>query len=110
MLERLFVYGTLAPGKENHHWLSPLKGAWHPATAKGSIEIQTIGSHAGLPCFIPSKTKIVEGLIFTSNELYKIWDKLDEFEGVDYIRRLMPVISSDGEELQAFIYLDVKSL
>lgn len=35
MEERLFVYGTLAPGKPNEHVLAGLTGDWVAASVKG---------------------------------------------------------------------------
>ena len=110
MKERLFVYGTLAPGEANHHWMEPLAGSWEVATAPGRVEQQTTGVHTGLPCFIPSEVDTVSGMIFTSEELWKIWDKLDEFEGVDYGRQLIPVVTASGAKVDAFVYVDLKSL
>ena len=110
MIERLFVYGTLAPGEENHHWMEPLNGHWETATAPGRVAIQTQGVHTGLPCFIPSDVDSVEGMIFSSEELGKIWEKLDEFEGSDYGRQLISVTTAKGFKVDAYVYVDLKSL
>lgn len=110
MIERLFVYGTLAPSEKNHHFLEHLSGTWESATAPGIVEIQTIGTHIGLPCFKPSKNDTVRGLIFTSRELNSVWQTLDVFEGDEYIRHLITVVTEDNVELPAYVYVDVKSL
>ena len=36
-MNRLFVYGTLAPGKPNHHVISDVAGEWENATVKGTL-------------------------------------------------------------------------
>jgi gamma-glutamylcyclotransferase (GGCT)/AIG2-like uncharacterized protein YtfP len=33
--DRLFVYGTLAPGRPKEHVLEPLHGTWRAATVRG---------------------------------------------------------------------------
>ncbi len=37
MLERLFVYGTLAPGKPNAHMLGAVAGHWQEAWINGHL-------------------------------------------------------------------------
>lgn len=37
MTHRLFVYGTLAPGRPNEHVLANLPGEWEPATVNGRL-------------------------------------------------------------------------
>ncbi len=34
MTDRLFIYGTLAPGRPNEHVLAEVPGAWEPATVR----------------------------------------------------------------------------
>ena len=36
MTQRLFVYGTLAPGRANGHVLADVPGTWELATVRGS--------------------------------------------------------------------------
>ena len=36
MIHRLFVYGTLAPGRPNEHVLADVPGEWEPATVMGT--------------------------------------------------------------------------
>jgi gamma-glutamylcyclotransferase (GGCT)/AIG2-like uncharacterized protein YtfP len=37
MIERLFVYGTLAPGRPNEHVLSEIGGTWEAAIVTGTL-------------------------------------------------------------------------
>jgi len=36
-MERLFIYGTLAPGRPNHHVVEDIPGNWEEATLKGTL-------------------------------------------------------------------------
>ena len=53
MHQRLFVYGTLAPGRPNEHILAPLGGAWQAATVKGHLKLEGWGAAMGFPGLIP---------------------------------------------------------
>ncbi|MBD3727066.1 MAG: gamma-glutamylcyclotransferase, partial [Moraxella osloensis] len=36
MMQHLFVYGTLAPNRDNHSIMTPINnGSWQPATIRG---------------------------------------------------------------------------
>lgn len=110
-MDHLFVYGTLAPGEENHHIMEHMAGSWHPAVAKGEVQKQTVGDHSGYPCFNPNKVdKTVNGMLFSSTELDSIWSYLDAFEGAAYKRITIQVITESGSELTAYVYADLKSL
>jgi gamma-glutamylcyclotransferase (GGCT)/AIG2-like uncharacterized protein YtfP len=37
MTNRLFVYGTLAPGRPNEHVFAEIPGRWEAATVKGKL-------------------------------------------------------------------------
>ena len=49
MKQRLFVYGTLAPGRPNEHVLAPLGGTWQPAFVRGRLHAQGWGAAPGYP-------------------------------------------------------------
>lgn len=49
MTDRLFVYGTLAPGRPNEHVLADVEGTWEPATVKGTLLQEGWGAAAGYP-------------------------------------------------------------
>jgi len=53
-MRKLFIYGTLAPGKENHHVLSALSGDWQPATVRGTLVNAGWGAGRGCPGLIPA--------------------------------------------------------
>jgi gamma-glutamylcyclotransferase (GGCT)/AIG2-like uncharacterized protein YtfP len=88
---RLAVYGSLAPGAENHWVLSELRGVWTKGTLKGHRDASGWGQTLGFPALIwdPKGEEIAVDL-FHSRELPKHWDRIDEFEGDDYQRILVP--------------------
>lgn len=98
--ERLVIYGTLAPGRENHDVIEDLSGRYSGCTVHGLItEVD------GLPYFTwaPAADGL-EAQLFCSNQLPEKWDDLDRFEGSGYKRRLI-MATSDGGLSVASIYL-----
>src|SRR5215207_356114 len=49
----LAVYGTLAPGKPNHHVLAPLGGEWTDGLIEGDLLPMGWGAELGYPGFRP---------------------------------------------------------
>jgi gamma-glutamylcyclotransferase (GGCT)/AIG2-like uncharacterized protein YtfP len=106
VIQRLFVYGTLAPGRPNAHILAPLAGAWQPATVRGHLQPQGWGTALGFPGIVLSaEGEEVSGLIFSAQELASFWPILDAFEGEQYERVLTDVTLPEGETLPAYIYV-----
>jgi len=104
-MNRLFVYGTLAPGKQNHDVLSELSGEWEAATVNGTLVNEGWGSGHGCPGLIPSaEGPEVQGYLFTSADLPNNWEMLDTFEGADYSRKLITVKLGDGVEVESYVY------
>ena len=105
MIDRLFVYGTLAPGRPNAHVLAELRGTWAPATVRGTLHPEGWGAAAGYPGIVLNETGgEVRGLIFRSEDLAAHWRRLDEFEGGGYKRVLTLATLADGTVVQAYIY------
>ena len=48
-MERLFVYGTLAPGQPNEHVLAAIGGTWEPAIDTGTLHQDGWGASLGNP-------------------------------------------------------------
>ena len=105
-MERLFVYGTLAPNKPNEHILKDLNGTWKYSTVRGKLYQEGWGSKMGCPGIIldDEDSSQISGLLFSSEELSKKWDFLDDFEGVEYERVLVKVKLLTGEYVDAYIY------
>jgi gamma-glutamylcyclotransferase (GGCT)/AIG2-like uncharacterized protein YtfP len=102
---RLFVYGTLAPGRPNEYVLADIPGTWEPATVTGTLVPEGWGAAAGYPGIIPHPSgDQVDGFLFSSEQLAEHWFRLDEFEGEGYERVLTPVRLRDGTITDAFVY------
>jgi gamma-glutamylcyclotransferase (GGCT)/AIG2-like uncharacterized protein YtfP len=105
MTHRLFVYGTLAPGRPNEHVLADVPGEWEPATAIGTLLQEGWGAAAGYPGIVLDEHGGgVEGFVFSSKSLAEHWARLDEFEGEGYERVLTTVKLKDGTAVEAYIY------
>lgn len=104
-MERLFVYGTLAPGRPNEHILADVPGTWEPASVIGTLHPEGWGAAAGYPGIVlDGQGGEVEGLLFSSQSLTEHWERLDEFEGAGYQRVLTTVTRKDGTTVGAYIY------
>lgn len=105
MIERLFVYGTLAPGRPNEHILKDIDGSWQPATVKGFLHDEGWGATMGYPAIkLDDAGEVVNGFLFTSDNLDEHWPRIDEFEGDAYERVLVDVTLADGIMTNAFVY------
>ena len=89
MTHRLFVDGTLAPGRPNEHVLAGIPGTGEPATVRGELLPQGWGAAVGFPAIVLGEDgPEVAGFVFSSDELDAHWERLDEFEGAGYERVL----------------------
>ena len=105
MVERLFVYGTLAPGRPNAHILADVPGTWEPASVIGTLIPEGWGAAAGYPGIVLGEQgDEVEGWLFSSESLAEHWVRLDEFEGEGYERVRTTVRLKDGARVEAFVY------
>jgi len=105
---RLFVYGTLAPGRSNEHVLAGLRGSWEEASTMGRLCEQGWGAAYVYPAIILGadlpEACSVSGYLFTSVELLEFWCELDEFEGEAYQRSKAAIVTSSGEVVSAYTY------
>jgi gamma-glutamylcyclotransferase (GGCT)/AIG2-like uncharacterized protein YtfP len=105
VIERLFVYGTLAPGRPNEHVLTAIGGSWKTATVTGTLRNEGWGAELGYPGIrLDENGSEVEGFLFVSANLSCHWAGLDEFEGDAYKRVLAKVKFEDGSMVDAQIY------
>lgn len=125
--ETLFVYGTLAPGKPNHHVLADIPGTWQVATLHGELVAKGWGAKLGSPAIIPAPSVIltspnmlpskaaasiqrtdapwVSGVAFSSSELHQHWPMLDAFEGAAYARLLVAITLIEPQTvISAYVY------
>ncbi|HVF72665.1 MAG TPA: gamma-glutamylcyclotransferase family protein [Chthoniobacterales bacterium] len=104
-MHRLFVYGTLAPGRPNEHILASVPGKWEPAAVNGVLFKERWGAAAGYPGIVlDASAREVAGLLFSSEILAEHWTRLDEFEGEGYQRVVTRVKRKDGTAVEAYIY------
>ena len=112
----LFVYGTLAPGHINEHILAPLLGTWTDEQISGSLHDAGLGATYRCPGLrLENSTidhmdlsrgncSVVNGLLFESNELRKIWARLDELEGQEYQPQLTIALVAGNKYCRCIVY------
>jgi gamma-glutamylcyclotransferase (GGCT)/AIG2-like uncharacterized protein YtfP len=89
--ERLAVYGSLAPGKENHHRIEHLVGRWSKARVHGDLLDRGWGANLGFPAMRwRAEGEPIEVDVLESPQLPEAWSEIDRFEGSGYVRILVP--------------------
>jgi gamma-glutamylcyclotransferase (GGCT)/AIG2-like uncharacterized protein YtfP len=102
---RLAAYGSLAPGKKNHHMMAGMEGTWRKAVLRGSLRNEGWGAGQGFPGFLwDGSNAPVAAQVFSSRDLPRHWQRLDDFEGAEYQRILVPVEMEDGEIEMCNVY------
>lgn len=89
---RLACYGSLRPGQKNHHIVADIAGQWLPGTIYGETE-----EEFGYPVFtwqMDGNPIAVE--VLCSEQLPANYPRIDEFEGFNYRRVLVPVKMKAG--------------
>lgn len=105
MTDRLFVYGSLAPGRPNAHVLAQVPGTWEAATVRGVLRQAGWGAAIGYPGIVVDEHgDEVAGFVFSSEELDAHWARLDRFEGEGYKRVSVSARLEDGSVVQAQVY------
>ena len=95
---RLAVYGSLAPGKKNHHVIAGIEGNWRRALLRGSLRNEGWGAGEGFPGFLWDGTyTAIAAQVFSSPDLQNYWPRLDQFEGEEYQRILVPAEIDGGK-------------
>ena len=104
-LHRLATYGTLAPGRPNHHQLDGLEGRWLKGYVNGRLVETGWGASLGYPALLLDADGPDIGVdVFESIDLPAHWDRLDAFEGPGYERVITTVHTPTGD-VQASIYV-----
>ena len=102
---RLATYGSLAPGRPNHHQLDGLAGRWFGGHVRGTLVNAGWGAGLGYPALVLDPDAApVEVQVFESADLPAHWSRLDQFEGSGY-RRVPTTVSTTTGRLDAFIYV-----
>jgi gamma-glutamylcyclotransferase (GGCT)/AIG2-like uncharacterized protein YtfP len=95
--QTLAVYGSLAPGRSNHHVVAPLGGQWAEGVVEGDLHPVGWGATLGFPAFRPREGgPAVPVHVLTSAALPAAWNDLDLFEGAEYRRILVPVLKASA--------------
>ena len=102
---RLATYGTLSPGRANHHQLAGLKGRWRTGTVRGWLDATGWAAPLGhLGLVLDPTGPLVDVHLFESSDLPEHWARLDRFEGTEYERVVTQVCTPDGD-VPACIYV-----
>jgi gamma-glutamylcyclotransferase (GGCT)/AIG2-like uncharacterized protein YtfP len=102
---RLAVYGSLAPGRPNHHQLAGLAGEWRAGTVRGRLVEAGWGASLGFPGLrLDRNGAEILVQLFQSSDLPAHWTRLDAFEGDGY-RRVATAVSTAAGEVEACIYV-----
>lgn len=103
-MKKLFVYGTLCPGRSNAHILENIGGEWLAGSVTGTFYENGWGAAAGFPGIVlEQQGPRVAGYLFSSANLEAHWPMLDEFED-GYDRVEVQVTTAEGEQQVAWIY------
>lgn len=107
MLGRLFVYGTLGPGRPNEHVLEDIGGTWEEASVYGYLKQEGWGAEMGYPGIVrlDHDGDEIKGFLFCSERLENHWNRLDDFEGDEYKRVAAKVKTQNNTTVDAFIYI-----
>lgn len=105
-IDALATYGTLAPGRRNHHVVSDIAGTWVTGTIRGTFVATGWAVDLGYPAIVLDDTHgdLVAVDVLVSSELDRHLARLDDFEGIGYERVPVTVSTSDGP-LTAWIYV-----
>ena len=102
---RLATYGSLAPGRPNHHHVADLRGRWTEGEISGYLVEAGWGASLGFPALVldPEGSRI--GVqVLESDDLPAHWSRLDDFEGPGYERVLTTVHTAAGD-VDAYVYV-----
>lgn len=105
VVNRLAVYGSLAPGRPNHHRLADVSGMWRHGWVEGILHDRGWGAAQGFPGIrLERGGPHVAVHVLESNELAQHWDRLDDFEGEEYRRVPVDIHGLDTGPVAGWIY------
>lgn len=103
---RLAVYGSLAPGRENHQQLAEIAGRWRSGySVRGELLHAGWGDGLGYPALAWSLAgPAIPVEVFVAVDLPAHWARLDAFEGDDDLRILVPLFVASRPVAIANLY------
>jgi gamma-glutamylcyclotransferase (GGCT)/AIG2-like uncharacterized protein YtfP len=102
---RLATYGSLAPGRPDHHHVAALRGRWFPGEVRGRLVEAGWGASLGYPAMVLDPDgPVIDVQVLESADLPAHWSRLDDFEGPGYERVLTTVRTAVGE-VEAYLYV-----
>ncbi|OKL43507.1 gamma-glutamylcyclotransferase family protein [Pseudovibrio exalbescens] len=105
-MEHLFVYGSLAPGASHEYLLTQVTGVWSRAYIRAHYQDRGFSEGAGYPALVPDElAEWLQGNVYSSEHLHRIWPDIDEWEGEEYVRVPVEVQCEDGSVLLAQAYV-----
>ena len=100
----LAMYGTLRPGRSNHHVVSTIPGSWVPGIVRGWLVEEGWAATEGYPALrLDPAGPGVSVDVLVSEELHRHWERLDDFEGEGY-RRVVVEVETDSGVISAQVY------
>ncbi|MEO1316125.1 MAG: gamma-glutamylcyclotransferase family protein [Pseudomonadota bacterium] len=103
---RLATYGTFPPGRENHHVVATIGGAWHQGWVEGRVRPALRGRWQGFSGFEPAPGgPRLDAFLLEAPALPQHWDRLDAFEGDAFRRLVIDFHLAGGGVLPAQIYV-----
>lgn len=87
---RLASYGSLRPGECNHSVVAEVRGHWVAGVVRGNLTLVR-----GYPRLTWNENgQEIPCQVLCSEELPRHWARLDDFEGKEYVRILVPVVTA----------------
>jgi gamma-glutamylcyclotransferase (GGCT)/AIG2-like uncharacterized protein YtfP len=102
---RLVTYGSLAPGRPNHHHVAALRGRWFAGAVHGRLLEAGWGASLGYPAMVLDPAgPAIDVQVLESPDLPAHWSRLDDFEGPGY-ERVRTTVRTEGGDVEACLYV-----
>ena len=96
-LNRLAIYGTLAPGQVNHHIVEGIGGRWLKGRVHGRLIQAGWGAEHGCPgMHLDPQGEVIDVNVLEADNLPDHWERLDAFEGDEYARVRTQAETNEG--------------
>ena len=93
----------------NFEILNDLKGNWKKGYVLGKLLNLDTGEDYGYPVLeLDNKGSKIHGMILESKDIEKNINKIDEFEGKEYLRVVSNIFFEDGSKTLAYVYVRKK--